>query len=78
MAEVGIAAIVVGAILTILGLFPGLPRALMERFLKLRNQVFKSGGRIPKLQTDLPLSSDIWLIASGGVMLILGLLVLVR
>jgi len=37
---------------------------------------FPSKGRIHKFQDDLQLSSNVWLIASGGVMLSLGLLVL--
>jgi hypothetical protein len=78
MAEVAIAAIVVGAILFAFGLFPGLPLALMEAFQNLRDQFFRSRGRIHRFQTDLPLSGDAWLVGTGGVMLILGLLVLLR
>ena len=78
MTEAGIAATVVGGILFVPGLFPGLPLALMEAFQNMREQFFRSKGRIHMFQTDLPLSSDVWLIASGGVMLILGLLVLLR
>jgi hypothetical protein len=50
----------------------------MERFQGLRNYLFPSRGRISKFQTDLPLSTDVCLIVSGGVMLIVGLLVLIR
>jgi hypothetical protein len=78
MAEVGITAIVVGAILFALGLFPGLLPALMERFQGLLDRFVPSRGRIHKFQTYSPLHSDVWLIASGGVMLILGLFVLLR
>jgi uncharacterized membrane protein HdeD (DUF308 family) len=78
MAEVGITAIVVGAILLALGLFPGLPLALMAAFQNLRDQFFRSKERIPRSKTGLPLSSDAWLVGSGGVMLILGLFVLLR
>jgi hypothetical protein len=35
-------------------------------------------GRISKFQTDLPLSTEVRLSVSGGVMLIVGLLVLLR
>jgi uncharacterized membrane protein HdeD (DUF308 family) len=76
MAEVGIAAIVVGAILLALGLSPGLLPALIERFQGLRDHFFPLPGRIHKFQTDYSVSSDIWLIVSGGVMMILGLFVL--
>jgi hypothetical protein len=48
----------------------------MERFQSLRDRFFPSRGRIQKFQSDLPLHGDVWLIASGGVMLILGLLAL--
>jgi hypothetical protein len=75
MAEAGITAIFVGAILFPLGLFPGLLPALMERFQSLQDHFFPSRG-VRKFETDLPLHSDVWLIASGGVMLILGLLAL--
>ena len=78
MAEVGITAIVVGAILFVLGFFPGLLPTLMEGFRGLRDHFFPSRGRMHKLQTDLPLSSEVWLLASGGIMLILGLLVVLR
>lgn len=78
MAEVGVAAIVVGAVLFVLGLFPGLLPAVMRRFLSRRDYFFQSRGRIKKFRSDLPMSSDAWLLASGGVMLILGLLVLLR
>jgi hypothetical protein len=76
MAEAGITAIVVGAILLSLGLFPRLPPAVIERCQRLWDHFFPLRGRIRKFQTDLPISSDVWLIASGGVMLILGLLAL--
>jgi hypothetical protein len=50
----------------------------MEAFHNFRGQCFKSKGRIHRFQTDLPLSRDAWLIVSGGLMLIFGLLVLLR
>jgi hypothetical protein len=55
MAEVGITAIIVGAILFALGFFPGLLPALMERFQGLLDRFVPSRGRIHKFQTDLPL-----------------------
>ena len=76
MAEVGITAIGVGAVLFAFGLFPVLLLLLMEAFQNLRDQFFRSKGRIRRFQTDLPLPTDVWLIASGRVMLILGLLAL--
>jgi hypothetical protein len=48
MAEVGITAIVVGAILFVLGFFPGLLPALMARVQSLRDQLFPSRGHIRK------------------------------
>jgi hypothetical protein len=74
MAQAGIAAIFVGAILFPLGLFPSLLPALMERFQSLRDRFVLSRERIQKIQSDLPLHSDAWLLGGGGVMLILGLL----
>ena len=56
----------------------GCAPALMEAFHNFRGQCFKSKGRIHRFQTDLPLSRDAWLIVSGGLMLIFGLLVLLR
>jgi hypothetical protein len=76
MAEVGITAIVVGAILFVLGFFPGLLRALIERFQGLLDHFFPSRGRTHKFQTDLPLHTDAWLLGGGGVILSLGLLAL--
>jgi hypothetical protein len=76
MAEVGTAAIVVGAILFALGFFPGLLLAVVKGFQSLRDHFFPSMRPIHRFQTGLSLSGDVWLLASGGVILILGLLVL--
>lgn len=78
MAEVGIAAIVVGAMLFALGLFPGLLPALTERFQGLLDHFFRSRRGIHRIQADLLLSGDVWLLAGGGVILIVGLLALLE
>jgi hypothetical protein len=76
MTEVANTAIVVGAILFALGLFPGLLPVLIARFQGLRDYFFPSRGRIKKFQSGLPLHTDAWLLGGGGVIMILGLLAL--
>jgi hypothetical protein len=70
MAEVGITAIVVGAILFALGFFPGLVAALVKRLQNFWNPFLSSRGDIHRFL----LSSEVWLLAGGGVILIVGLL----
>jgi hypothetical protein len=76
MLEVGITAIVVGPILLALVLIPGLAQVLLRGWQTLGDRF--SPRRMPNhdIPTHVPLSGDVWLLASGGVMLILGLFVL--
>jgi hypothetical protein len=76
MFEFGITAIVVGPILLALVLIPGLAPVLLRGWQTLGDRF--SPRRLPthNIPSNLPLSGDIWLLASGGVMLILGLFVL--
>jgi hypothetical protein len=76
MLDLGITAIVVGPILLALVLIPGLAPALLTGWQTLGDRF--SPRRVPNhnIPTHLPLSGDVWLLASGGLMLILGLFVL--
>ena len=76
MFEFGITALVVGPILLALVLIPGLAPVLLRGWQTLGDRF--SPRRLPNhnIPSNLPLSGDIWLLASGGVMLILGLFVL--
>jgi hypothetical protein len=75
MAELGVTAVVVGTILLALGLIPGLVPTVVRGFQSLGDR-FSSWRDASTLQTSLTLSGDVWLISSGGVLLLLGLLVL--
>jgi hypothetical protein len=76
MFEFGITAIVVGPILLALVLVPGLAPVLLRGWQTLGERFSPRRGPNYNFSTHLPLSGDIWLLASGGVMLILGLFVL--
>lgn len=76
MLELGITAIIVGPILLALVLVPGLVPVLLRGWQTLGDRFSPRRGANYNLSTHLPLSGDIWLLASGGVMLILGLFVL--
>ena len=76
MFELGITAIVVGPILLALVLIPGLAPVLLRGWQTLGDRFSPSRGPTDNIPRYLPLSGDIWLLASGGVMLILGLFVL--
>jgi hypothetical protein len=76
MLDLGITAIVLGPILLALVLIPGLAPVLLRGWQTLGGRF--STRRVPNhnIPTHLPLSGDVWLLASGGLMLILGLFVL--
>jgi hypothetical protein len=76
MFEFGMAAIVVGPILLALVFIPGLAPVLLRGWQTIGERF--SPRRVPNrnIPTHVPLSGDVWLLASGGVMLILGLFVL--
>ena len=74
MTKPAITAVLLGALLFALGSFPGLIAALRENF---RNHISQTRGPISRLQTDSRPSGDIWPLAGGGVMMIVGLLALV-
>jgi hypothetical protein len=76
MFELGITAIVVGPILLALVLVPGLVPVLLRGWQTLGDRFSPRRGPNYNISNHLPLSGDIWLLASGGVMLILGLFVL--
>ena len=73
MAELGITAIVVGAMLFALDMIPGLLAALMKGLQGFRGHVSQSRGPIYPFQTDLPLSGEAWLLGAGALMMIFGL-----
>jgi hypothetical protein len=76
MLELGITAIVVGPILLALVLIPGLVPVLLRGWQTFGERISSRRGPNYNIPTHLPLSGDVWLLASGGVMLILGLFVL--
>ena len=76
MFELKITAIVVGPILLALVLIPGLAPVLLRSWQTLGDRFSSSRGPTDNIPRYSPLSGDIWLLASGGVMLILGLFVL--
>ena len=76
MFEFGITAIVVGPILLALVLIPGLVPVLLRVWQTLGDFFSPTRGPNQNIPTHVPLSGDVWLLASGGVMLILGLFVL--
>jgi hypothetical protein len=78
MLELGITAIVVGPILLALFLIPGLVPVLLRGWETLGDRFSPRRAPNHKIPTHLPLAGDVWLLAGGGVMLIIGLLVLLR
>jgi len=76
MLELGITAIVVGPILLALVLIPGLVPVVLRGWQTLGDRFSPMRGPNQNIPTHVPLSGDVWLLASGGVMLILGLFVL--
>ena len=76
MLELGITAIVVGPILLALVLIPSLVPVLLRGWQTLGDRL--SPRRVPNnnIPTHLSLAGDAWLLAGGGVMLIIGLFVL--
>ena len=76
MLELGITAIVVGPILLALVLVPGLVPVLLRGWQTLGDRFSPTRGPNQNIPTHVPLSGDVWLLASGGVMLIIGLFVL--
>jgi hypothetical protein len=71
-----ITAILCGAILFGLGMIPGLVAALVEGLQNFLDQLSQTGEPVHRSQADLRLSGDIWLLAVGGLMMILGLVAL--
>jgi hypothetical protein len=78
MVELGITAIVVGPILLGLGLIPGLAPILLRSWQTIEDRLSPRRVANQDIPTHLPLSGDVWLIATGGVTLMLGLLILLR
>ena len=75
MAKVAIIEIVLGAMLFVVGLLPGLLGTLMERLGNFGDH-FSPSKRIHNIKTDMRLYGDILLAIGGGGMMILGLLAL--
>ena len=75
MLELGIIALVVGPILLALVFIPGLVPVLL-RVWETLGRFSPRRGPTHNIPLYLPLSGDVWLLASGGVMLFLGLFVL--
>ena len=71
-----IIAIVVGAMLLVLGMIPAFLVALMEALRNFLDPLYPTGGPCYRFCAHLRLSGDIWLLVGGGVMMILGLLAL--
>jgi hypothetical protein len=65
-------AILYGAILFGLGMIPGLFATLVEGLQNFLDHI-QTGEPVHGSQTDLRLAGDIWLMAVGGLMMILGL-----
>jgi hypothetical protein len=76
MAIVGIIAIVLGAMLFVLGMNPGLFVAVAKGVENLRDLFFQSRGPTHRFQQNAGLSIDALLLVGGMVMMILGLQVL--
>jgi hypothetical protein len=76
MLELGITAIVVGPIFLALVLIPGLAPVLQKGWQTFGDRFSPRRTPTHNIPTQLSLSGDVWLLASGGVMLILGLFVL--
>ena len=76
MFELGITAIVVGPILLALVLIPGLAPVMLRGWQTLGIRISPRRAPNHSIPTHLTLSGDVWLLAGGGVMLILGLFVL--
>jgi hypothetical protein len=76
MEKAAITAVLCGAILFGLGMFPGLIATLREGLENFRDHVSQTQGPIYRSQTDRRFSGDIWLLVGGGVMMIVGLLAL--
>jgi hypothetical protein len=75
MLELGIIALVVGPILLALVFIPGLVPVLL-RVWEMLGRFSPRRRPTHNIPLYLPLSGDVWLLASGGVMLFLGLFVL--
>jgi hypothetical protein len=69
MAKPAITAIVFGDMLFVLGMIPGVLAGLMDGLQNFRNHLSPTRGPIRRLQTDLRLSGDIWLLVGGGGMM---------
>jgi hypothetical protein len=57
-------------------MIPGLLATFVEGLQNFLDHSSRSGGPVHRSRTDLRLSGDIWLLVSGGVMMIVGLLAL--
>jgi hypothetical protein len=76
MTKPAITAILFGAMLFVLGMFPGLMAALREGLENFRDHLSQTRGPIYRFQTNLDFSGHIWLLVAGGLMMIVGLLAL--
>jgi hypothetical protein len=74
MERAAIIEIVLGSMLFVLGLLPGLIGRLMEGLGNFRDHPSLARRPIHHIQTDMPRYGDISLAISGGGMMILGLL----
>jgi hypothetical protein len=73
MARMGIIAVVLGAMLFVLGMIPGLFVAVVKGVERLRGHFFPSNGPRHRFQRDSGLSGDTWLLVGGAVVMTLGL-----
>jgi hypothetical protein len=71
-----VAAILFGAMLFAVGMMPGLVIALREGLQNFRDHFVPIRRPFRNIPTDSQLSGDVWLVAGGGVIMILGLLAL--
>jgi hypothetical protein len=76
MAKAANTAIVLGAMLFLLGLVPGLRAALIEALHNFRDHFSPTRESSHNVQTNLLFSLDTWLLVGGGVMMIFGMLAL--
>jgi hypothetical protein len=71
-----IIAIIVGAMMLVLGMIPGFLVALTEALRNFLDPLYPTGGPWYRSCAHLRVSGAIWLLVGGGVMMIVGLLLL--
>jgi hypothetical protein len=71
-----IIAIIVGAMLLVLGMIPAFLVALTEALRDFLDPLYPTGGPWYRFCAHLRVSGGIWLLVGGGVMIIVGLLAL--